>query len=318
MTKYYCNYCNFRTIRKNRLDDHILNNHLTHIFIYSNCAGNVLKTMFKNHPITKDKYNITYISNYDHLLKKKMENNHKKLLSNCDIFIYQPTNKRYENSEYNIDSIMKILKNTCKIIKVNYYRTRAFWYECNYKPYREYNNYSFNKHFGLYKDFIKIKDSKNKEDIINFTNNIHINDQIIIKFFESEIEKIKLLDEKSDVKMYNFFKLNYNDNLLFFDCFHPTNIFFYEMFRQLVKKILNYELPETDNKFLNNSKVKAIEMTHWTLPILPLVKKILKLNYNDILPCFHPQCHPKILYMNAYDNYYIRLSSDNFKKYLNE
>lgn len=91
--------------------------------------------------------------------------------------------------------------------------------------------------------------------------------------------------------MYNFVKLNYNNNLLFFDPFHPTNIFFYEIFRQLVKQFLNHELPAKDLDFLNKPIIKGIEMTHWTIPILPLIKTILKLNYEDIIPCFHPQCH---------------------------
>ena len=57
-------------------------------------------------------------------------------------------------------------------------------------------------------------------------------------------------------------------------------------------------------------------MTHWTIPILPLIETILKLNYEDIIPCFHPQYHPKKLYINTYDNYYIRLSPYYFKNYL--
>ena len=57
-------------------------------------------------------------------------------------------------------------------------------------------------------------------------------------------------------------------------------------------------------------------MTHWTIPILPLIKKILNLNYDVLIPCFHPQIHPKGLYMNTYDNYYVRLLPTNFKEYL--
>ena len=76
-------------------------------------------------------------------------------------------------------------------------------------------------------------------------------------------------------------------------------------------------VPEAqDLDFLNEPKIKDIEMTHWTIPILPLIKTILKLNYEDIIPCFHHECHPKRLYMNTYDNYYIRLSPNNFKNYL--
>ena len=286
------------------------------IVIYSNCAGNVIKTMFKNHTFTKDKFNISYFTNYENLDKTKIENNHKLLLENCDIFIYQPMNKNNNYSEYNINNIKEIFKKECKIIRVNYYRTRAFWYECNYIPYNSCGKYSFHTHIGLYKDFVNLKNINSKEDIVNFTNNIKIDNETIIKFCESEIEKIKILDDKSDVKMYDFFKLNYKDHLLFYDCFHPTNIFFYEIFRQLVKQICNYQLPEKDYDFLNNKNINDTEMTNWTVPILPLIKQILNLKYKDIIPCFHPQCHPKKLNMDVYDNYYIRLSPINLKKYL--
>lgn len=278
--------------------------------------GGVIRTMFQNHPFTKGKFNVSLFFNYENLHKTNIDNYHKQLLNKCDIFIYQPMNNSYDYSEYNIDNIRKYLKNECKIMKVNYYRTRAFWYENTYIPYIQYGKYSFHTTQGIFKDFINIKNKSDKKEVINFINNIQIDEKDLIKFFESELEKIKILDEKSDVKMYNFFKLNYNNNLLFFDPFHPTNIFLYEIFRQLVKQILNHELPVKDLDFLNEPKIKDIEMTYWTIPILQSIKTILKLNYEDIIPCFHPQCHPKRLYMNTYDYYYIRLSPNNFKNYL--
>jgi hypothetical protein len=93
--------------------------------------------MFQNHPFTKGKFN-----------------NHKQILNNCDIFIYQHMNKHYNGSEYNIQSVNKYLKNECKVIRINYYRTRAFWYECNYIPYNSYGKYSFHSLYGLFKDLI--------------------------------------------------------------------------------------------------------------------------------------------------------------------
>ena len=286
--------------------------------IYANCHGDMIKTMFENHTFTKDKINVSSFSNYENLHKNEIDNNHKLLLNNCDIFIYQPMNKNYDYSEYNIDSILKFLNKKCKIIRVNYYRTRAFWYQCNYIPSYGYGGYSFHDTVGLFKDFVNIKNKSNKEDIIEFTNNIQLDNDTVIKFFDCEVEKIKLLDEKSDVKMYDFFKSNYNDHLLFFDCYHPSNIFFYEIFRQLVRQLFNYQLHEKDYDFLNDTKIKGMEMTNWTVPILPLIKQILKLNYKEVIPCFHTQCHPKTLYMDTYDNYYIRLCPGNFKKYLEE
>jgi len=225
--------------------------------------------MFQNHPFTKAKINVSYFANYENLHQKIIDNHHKQFLNNCDIFIYQPTNKNYDYSEYNIDNIRKYLKNECKIIRVNYYRTRAFWYGCDYIPYTNYKGYIFHTITGIYKDMRNISNKLNKEKVVDFINNIQIDNETIINFFKSEVEKINILDEKSDVKMYNFFKLNYNDNLLFFDPFHPSNIFIYEIFRQLVKQIFNHELPEKDLDFLNEPNVKYIELDNLSVPILP-------------------------------------------------
>ena len=40
------------------------------IVIYSNCAGNVIKTMFQNHTFTKDKIKLFNFSNYKYLHQK--------------------------------------------------------------------------------------------------------------------------------------------------------------------------------------------------------------------------------------------------------
>lgn len=45
-------------------------------------------------------------------------------------------------------------------------------------------------------------------------------------YFERELEKIKILDDKSDIKMYTFVKSNYKTEIFFFDCIHPSNVFF--------------------------------------------------------------------------------------------
>jgi len=58
-------------------------------------------------------------------------------------------------------------------------------------------------------------------------------------------------------------------------------------------------------------------MTHWALPILPIVKKHLELELDDNIYIFCPPDYgDKKLYMNIYDYYYIRLSHQNFQNYL--
>ena len=115
--------------------------------------------------------------------------------------------------------------------------------------------------------------------------------------------------------MYNYFIENYKNKQLFHDPFHPTNLFFYEIFRQIILKLLNYELNYEDNEFINS--LDNIEMTHWALPILPIIKDYLELNLKEDIAIFYPPDYgDKKLYMNIYDYYYIRLSKNNFENYL--
>jgi hypothetical protein len=287
------------------------------VLIYSNCAGNIIKHLFERHNYTKDKYKINYIYNYENLHKEVLDNEHINLLNNCDIFIYQPFNKDYSESEYDITEIKKYLNNNTIIIKISFYRFRGFWYNSKYKPFNNHNNYKFseNQFYGIHDSF-KNYESENKQDIIKKINNIDISIEELSKFFINEIIKLKNIDDNSDVDMFDYFIKNYKDKHLFHDTFHPTNIFFYEIFRQLILKLDNYELPIEDNNFM--SSLNDIEMTHWASPILPIIKNILELKLDECIYIFHAPHHAdKKLYMNVYDYYYIRLSHNNFQNYLN-
>ena len=36
---------------------------------------------------------------------------------------------------------------------INYYRFRAFWYKCEYKPYLKFKNFRFQQTYGIYDGF---------------------------------------------------------------------------------------------------------------------------------------------------------------------
>ena len=110
--------------------------------------------------------------------------------------------------------------------------------------------------------------------------------------------------------MYEYFLKNFKSRHLFNDGFHPTNLFFYEIFRQIVLKLTGHELPE-DMEFIES--LSSIEETHWTLPILPQIKKILKMNTSNHINVFYGDLKKT---MTIYDYYYIRLSHKNFQDYL--
>jgi hypothetical protein len=286
------------------------------IVLYSNCAGRIITNMFKKHIYTNDKFTINHITNYVNL-NKKLDISHIQILKNCDVFVYQPFNQDYTYSEYDISNMKKYLKPECIILKLNYYRFKGFWFESTYEPYISYNNYHFHsdiKHYGLHNSFTNF--NGNKKDIIDKINNISIDKEKFFSYFREELDNFKKIDDNSDIKMYDFFINNYKRLRLFNDPFHPTNIFFYEIFRQLVFNLTGHLLVSEDTEFIN--LLNDSELTHWSLPILPIIRKFLDIETSEIICVFYPpENGDKKLYINIYDYYYIRLSKINFQNYLN-
>ena len=233
------------------------------------------------------------------------------------MFMYQPFNQHYTNSEYDISNLKRYLKQACVILKINYYRFKGFWFESEYKPYNNYNNYKFldMKYYGLHNSFIGFNGVK--QDIIEKINSLIIDKEKFDTYFKEELDNLKKIDDNSDVKMYDYFINNYTTKHLFHDVFHPTNIFFYEMFRQIVFKLTGHELMVEDMEFIN--LFNEIEMTNWALPILPVIKEFLNIKTPEVICVFFPPGYgDKKIYMNVYDYYYIRLSEANFQTYLNQ
>ena len=171
------------------------------------------------------------------------------------------------------------------------------------------------KYYGLHNSFIGFNGSK--KDIIEKIHSITIDKEKFVAYFREELDNFKNLDDNSDVKMYEYFINNYTTKHLFHDVFHPTNLFFYEMFRQIVFKLTGHELMVEDMEFIN--LFNDIEMTNWALPILPVIKEFLKIKTPEVMPVFVTGVNgDKQLYMNVYDYYYIRLSHANFETYLKE
>jgi hypothetical protein len=271
--------------------------------------------MFNRHTYTAGRFIINYIINYEHL-DRTLESSHLHMLSNCDVFMYQPFNKPLTHCEYDISNMKRYLKPTCIILKINYYRFKGFWFESEYKPYNNYNNYKFfdMKYYGLHNSFIGFTGSK--KDIVEKIHSIELDKEQFGAYFRGELENLKKIDDNSDVKMYDYFVSNYTTKHLFHDVFHPTNLFFYEIFRQIVFKLTGHELMVEDMEFIN--LFNDIEMTHWALPMLPSIKELLDIKTPDIVCVFYAPSHAdKKIYMDVYDYYYIRLSHTNFQTYLN-
>jgi hypothetical protein len=282
------------------------------ILIYSNCHGAIIKSMFETHPHTKDMFTINYVYNFENL-DKQMSPSHKKMIEDCDIFLYQPFNKQHTYSEYDITKIKTYLKPECIILRINYYRFKGFWMDSEYKPFHSYKNYNFApdvKYFGIHNSFINFKGTH--EETVEKLNHIQIDNEKYLNYFKEELRHFKLIDDNSDVKMYDYFINNLKTHHFFNDGFHPTNLFLYEIFRQIVGNLTGHELMVEDMNFIK--LFDGIEETRWTLPILPQIKKILDIKTPDTINVFYGELKKT---MTVYDYYYIRLSPQNFQEYLN-
>jgi hypothetical protein len=94
---------------------------MSKILVYSNCHGGRIVHMLQTHEKTS-MFQVSYISNYEELKNERISPSHLILLQECDYFIYQPFNKTFSDSEYDIQQIQHYLKPSCTVFRINYYR----------------------------------------------------------------------------------------------------------------------------------------------------------------------------------------------------
>jgi hypothetical protein len=168
------------------------------IVIYMNCIGNQIKKFFNEIGIECD-----HIVNYIEMKSGHSPDKYNDLLSNADYFIYQPFNKHHKTHIWYPVNLFRYLNDNCKKIKINYYRFKGFWEEPRYKTDYHHLKYDFD----------------------------------VKQNFEDSLKKLKMIDDNSDIQMFDFFVRNYKSVKLFHDCYHPTNFFIKEMCKQICQLI---------------------------------------------------------------------------------
>ena len=143
------------------------------ILIYSNCHGGKIYEMFHLHKETSN-FTVRFISNYEELQNQRVSPLHLEWLRECDYFIYQPFNKTFSDSEYDIQQIQHYLKPSCNVFRINYYRFKGFYFESNYKPFSQHGIYKFlgeRDDFGLHNSFENVTTSDTNEICILMNRN---------------------------------------------------------------------------------------------------------------------------------------------------
>ena len=298
------------------------------ILIYTNCQGFVLSKFFEEYKKTNiNNFQIYYFSNYSGINKEEFN----KIFSICDVFIYQH-NKGNTNIKYDINK----LKCNCIKIKIAWWIFNGFWYDSNWNSYKQiiYNNnkYSFIEMdwndliidmYGIHNSFKNFYG--NYKEVKNKIDNLNINKELFIKFFEKECKNFEKIDKNSDISMYNFFINNYKIKNLFYCPIHPTNEFIQELFNKILLKI-NEELKnikelknnkELKQSIINLNNLDNNSLINYTKPILPIIRNILNIKYDtyniNIFRCFFNDITLKL---NIYEYYFIRLSPSHFKIYM--
>lgn len=227
--------------------------------IFFNCHGSEIHKQLKLSYDFNEKYNVNYIALYDYLSGFKYSNNndlifeHKELIKNADLMILQYI-KNNNNNVISHEYIKTLVKNNTKIILI---------------PHYTFSGYNFN--YDIVNDHY-FDTKKTKEELEEYIDNLFIDkEKEIIENLNNELENIRILDNFSDIKCYDFIKENYNKKQLFYSRPYPT----YVLFNYISQQILNIlEI---------NSNIEIIYTnyaSHTLEPIFPVVKKTLNIQFD--------------------------------------
>ena len=307
------------------------------ILIYANCQGYLLSKFFEYYnKLSNNKFTIHYFSNYSDLKKDEI-NNFINILKKCDIFIYQ-----YNKGNTNIKFDINLLKDTCIKIRIVWWVFNGFWIDSSYNSYKQiiYNNIKYNfleiewnnaitKSYGIHNSFINFYGNYN--EVKNKIDNLYIDKSNIIDFFNNKCDNFKKIDVNSDITMYDYFIQNYKYEELFHCPIHPTNKFFYELFKKLIIYLKNRNVSidlEKINK-LNLNDLLEYSLVSYSRPILPIVKNALNINFKynsnnsnnsnnnlDTFRIFKSYLQNITINLNIYEYYFIRLSPTHFKIFM--
>ena len=228
-----------------------------------NCHGEQFIEYFNKIPEIYNNYNINIIETYNNLHDETII----QPLKNADYLILNNV-KQYEI--FKPANLKLYVKESCICIVIEFIRFDGFF------P-LEYIVSPFNK-LRIYDD--SFKNTSSYEEYINYK----IADNIINDHFNKSLKKLKLLDEQSDIKFYDFFIKNYKTELLFRDDTHLTHVFMKYLLINLLKAMnINVDI-NTINE-LNINYTYGFKFRY--RPILKCVKELLNLTFNDDIINFY-------------------------------
>ena len=217
------------------------------VFIF-NCHAGQIKKQISHLPLLFDEIII-----YNYLLPEYskynltyFDNEDFEKIKSADILIVQNVKNLRGKEFIDINHIKNIKKSDSIMIKIPHYTFTGYFLEFNNQDTIDINNYGTNDK--------------------------------IIENLNISLDKIKILDELSDIKCYNFMKENYKKYRLFHSKIYPTYHFFHYIAKEICKK-LNF------NSNINKIYSKYADPNNQV--IFPNVKKYLELEFNIFDFCYN-------------------------------
>ena len=234
------------------------------IIFYTNCQSNGI---MPNLQLNMKNITIHNIVNYHYIINNiplPID-----IISICDIFIYQPIDKKhniYSTEEDITNNIINFLPAKCVKIAFPYIYNSGIW--------------------GITKDAIKNDDGSiqgNRDVIINLKSNgktlpeviqMYLNNEIDFNYkqrFETSLLKLKEKEQKCDIHISEFIINNISKNKLFFTQNHPTPF----MFKYVSHQILDIIKTTFYNNVKNSEYVFVEHNSLCNGPIWPTSKSDL-------------------------------------------
>ena len=224
------------------------------IVILMNCLGYEIENYFKNIPEIKNFYEVIMITSYLNLDNINID----KHIKECDILITNNI-KNYPLMSY--ENLCKLIKPTSKIVKIEFIRFNGYFP----LPHRYHAN------------FLEVYDASTDTSDFEYYKNFYVSKEEIILNFEMALNKLKKLDEQSDIKFFDFFINNHKNVLLFRDNMHITHTYIKHIVKELLFFLKINITTSIDNLFLEYTSAFKFRVR----PILNCVINNLELNFDN-------------------------------------
>lgn len=202
--------------------------------IYGNCHLGVLSDYLRSNREFSSKYFVIYYFLGDRIIQDLLE----KDLSECDLLITQDIRNENAVHAWGCEQIINKCNSKCKVIKVpNLYGMNIYFpqsYLKNEKSNQEIVEYFFAPRDKKLEQMID--DGMDVGEMIKFINNKKFwSCSELRNNFDETINKLKLREEKCDIKISDYIERNYKKKKLFYDPNHPN----VDVIREKGRKILN-------------------------------------------------------------------------------